>query len=182
MLSVGFILEDEAVRSLVLNLVNLFSPEEITEILSNVSDTVSLYTVLTYPSQSNEPLPERYSWPTDDKLHKFASMTAQRGFFAALGSGKISVPYRRTGSLARSLKYTFTVESEMLIVSAIVPDEGRGFNPQWLLGTEDEQSLYFREHSGWNPLAVQLQATQPEILQVVINSLTSQIQDRLNGG
>lgn len=118
-------------------------------ILEEIGRRVSRVIVLRYPLQSRRPLPEVYIWG-DGELHKFKSPRHQRAFFALLRSGRIRIPYPRTGATARDFQTLFLIRENMLVVRVLMPDP-KGVR-KYVLGPEGERSRYFKERTYWKAL------------------------------
>lgn len=142
----------------------ILSPFRLLSAVGSASSQFSGIAPLDPPSASGESLPEIYSWDTDSLLHKFKSPKHQRGFFAALNARRINLPYPRTGGVFRSIFWVLALDSNSLIITAEIPRNVHpGFDMLWLLGDESQQSVYFRDHSFWNPLQEMMMSKLPEI-------------------
>lgn len=103
-----------------------------------------------YPQHTYAPLPKRYRW-NDGQLHKFKSLRAQRGFFAALRDGRAKVPYQRTNKLRDALEFALAVTNGKATLALSLQNRGR-FKPEWVLGRADQQAEYFAKYTNWEPL------------------------------
>lgn len=152
-----------------------FSPEGIAAILEEVGRRVERVIVLKYPPQSNSPLEKRYRW-SDGKLHKFKSIRAQRGFFAALARGKIKIPSRRTGNLGRSLKIEPRVDGDTLKVRVSIPSNSpAGKYAGWVVG--NRQARYFDKRTKWQPLVLMINQQEKQITEAVNIALETIFED-----
>lgn len=155
----------------------LFSPAGRGAIFQEITRRVERIVNLDYPPQTNNPLPRRYRWSTDSKLHKFKSLAAQRGYFKALARGQITVPYRRKGTLGRSLQFKIERRDNALIMNAFIPEGTGKFKPEWVVGTPQQQTGYFRRLSNWKSLAIQVEKQTPQITEAVKVAVDTVIED-----
>lgn len=127
---------------------------------------------LDYPPQINAPLPKLYRWD-DGKLHKFKSLRHQRGFFALLNKGVIQIPYRRTRTLARSMRVIVRVRGTTAEILVSIPDESKaGKYAKHVLGIR-EQSYYFKNLTRWKPLQAHLNDQLEDFIDVTLAAFES---------
>ena len=175
------VLKDEQALSFLNRLRRNFGKEGVKLLLEEVGKRVSavlkIQGVNDYPKATGKPLAKRYRWK-DGKLHKFKSLRAQRGFFAALARGDINIPYRRTGKLAESITVTTQSKREGLVISVGIPKGSpAGKYAGWVVG--NPQSRYFKSRSNWKPLEVMLLGKRQEkkILDAARDALASVFED-----
>ena len=126
---------------------------------------------LRYPPQVNAPLPRRYRWD-DGKLHKFKSLRHQKAFFALLAKGVIRIPYRRTGTLARSMRILLRIRGTEAEIVVTIPDESKaGKYARYVVGLP--QSYYFRNLTIWKPLQAHLNDQQADFVDVTLAAFES---------
>lgn len=146
-----FIIRDKALLDTINRIQSSFSPTGQQAIFQEWARRVSQLVTIPYPAHTYAPLPKIYSWG-DGLLHKFPSPAAQRGFFAALDTGRINVPYRRTRKLSEALAFDLVASANRASLTITVEDVHPGFDAKWVLGEREEQSYYFRELTNWEPL------------------------------
>lgn len=150
-MELAFILRDRKLLDTIRHIQSSFSPAGQQAIFQEWARRVSLLVEIPYPAHTFAPLPKIYSWG-DGLLHKFPSPEAQRGFFAALHNGRITVPYERTRRLANALQFDLSVQPNRAALAVTVADPHPGFDAKWVLGEREQQSYYFRELTNWEPL------------------------------
>lgn len=171
----GFVsVDSEDLEGVLTRLVGFLEPNSpgMQALLEEAARRIENITVLRYPDATGAPLPRRYRW--GGGVHKFPSLRAQRGFFARLRRGEINVPYRRTGTLARALKFKIAPDGEGVTLLASVPEKPY----KWIVGNKSQQSHYFKNLTKWRPLGEMLQDQESEYLQaaeVVFSQLAEQL-------
>lgn len=133
-----------------------------------------------YPTASGKALPLFYtrtheSGPNKGKqyLSKFKSSKQQRLVMALVASGKI--PYRRTGTLGKSILSRASAAGEGMVIVAI------GSNLSYAPYVIDllMQSHY---HMGtWQPIQTDIQKALPQLTQVAITAVDTDINRRIKG-
>lgn len=156
------LLEDDRLTTLLTKIRQGFSQAGIGAILQETGRQFERITVLPYPTATGAPLPKRYRW-SDGTLSKFQSYQHQRRFFGALKAGKFSIRYRRTGKLARSLRFTPLIQGLQLLLTISVPDNYRF--------TVGEQSLYFKHYTNWKTLEATVTALVPRYTETAVQIL-----------
>lgn len=172
----GFItIKDAALLKILDELAFRFSPQGRKIILSEVGQRIAERFEFIYPDQTNAPLEKWYVWGDDGKRHKFKSLKAQRGFFAALERGDIKIPYDRTREMADSMQVELIAGDDSLNVRLTVPQRGK-FNPEWVIGVR--QARYFEKRTFWRPLrfmAEQQETAFIEVTNTVFDEFLSEI-------
>lgn len=164
MASTGFItIKDNNLLKILDELALRFSPQGRKIILSEVGQRIAERFEFIYPEQSNAELEKFYVWGDDGKKHKFKSLKAQRGFFAALRRGDIDIPYERTKQLAESLQFELIAGDDTMNVRVTVPQRV-GFNPEWVIGIR--QARYFEKRTFWRPLRFMVEQQETAFIQV----------------
>lgn len=176
-LSTNVRLDDSDLIAVFDRLEKLFGTSGRGAIFQEIERRVERIVNLEYPPQSNNPLPRRYRWQGSPGLHKFPSPRAQRGYFAALAKGQISVPYRRKGTLGRALQFKIERRNNQLVMIAFLPETIGKFKPEWVVGTPQQQSGYFRHLSNWKSLAIQVEKQAPQINEAVKVAVDTVIED-----
>lgn len=183
-LTASFEFETSGIDDLLKKLEDAVSPASLFIAYSLVARQAERIIKLKYPPQSRAPLPLRYQRRTRggqfaSGRSKFKSQRAQRGFFAKLRSGEISIPYRRTGNLGRSLVFKIVKQGDKAALAVSIPSSSKaGAYADFVVG--DPQDLYFAQLTQWEPLAVMLTKQAPEIeeaLKVAIESFLEDIAD-----
>lgn len=160
----GFITIKDAGLFKILDELSLrFSPQGRKIILSEVGQRIAKRFEFIYPEQTNAPLEKWYIWGDDGKRHKFKSLKAQRGFFAALRRGDAKVPYDRTEEMAESLYFELIAGEDSLNVRFIIPQRG-DFNPNWVVGVR--QARYFEKRTFWRPLRFMAEQQETAFIEV----------------
>lgn len=150
MLALDITIHDKALFEAIERVQRLFVPAGQQAVFEEWARRARSLIKVPYPAHTFAPLPLRYSW-NDGKLHKFKSLRAQRGFFAAIADGRAKVPYQRKNDLNESFEFHLAVTNGEAVLTASLADRG-GFKWEWLVGREDQQSLYFRKYTNWQPL------------------------------
>lgn len=151
-----------------------FSPQGRKIILSEVGQRIADRFEFIYPVQSNAPLEKWYVWGEDGKRHKFKSLKAQRGFFAALKRGDKKVPYPRTKEMGESLQFELVAGDDSLTVRVTVPQRG-DFNPQWVIGIR--QARYFEKRTFWRPLRFMAEQQETAFIEVATDVFNEVLAD-----
>lgn len=149
--SLSVTITDRALVEALAKLEKVFSPVGQRAIFEEWARRVKSLVRIPYPAHTYAPLPRIYDWGDGSGLHKFKSYAAQRGFFAAMREGRINVPYQRSGKLAQALNFELSISGGRAVLTVQVDNIGK-FKPEWVLGTEAQQSLYFRQYTNWEPL------------------------------
>lgn len=139
-----------------------FSPQGRKIILAEVGQRIAERFEFIYPDQTNAPLEKWYVWGDDGKRHKFKSLKAQRGFFAALKRGDIEIPYDRTKQMGESLQVELIAGDDSLNVRLTIPQRGT-FNPEWVIGIR--QARYFEKRTFWRPLRFMAEQQETAFIQ-----------------
>jgi len=149
-----------------------------------------------YPEPSGKPLPAIYSqtskarwryrkvrgrWiktgvvrkPPTPYMSKFPSDRARRGFWAALKSGDLHIPYIPTGTLRKSITHEVQVQGTHGRV-----DIGTSISyAPGVIGSRDEQYPYHRDH--WWRLEDVVRGMQGEIARVTAAAFILEVRKRI---
>ncbi|MDD5001487.1 MAG: hypothetical protein PHO55_10960 [Thiomonas arsenitoxydans] len=129
-----------------------------------------------YPPASGNELPLYYT-RVDAKgrsyKSKFKSLRQQRRVFALIREGK--VPYRRTGTLGKSL--TWDIESSSAERVVVVVGTNIPYGP--LVYDEERQSHYHR--GTWTPIQVTIRDNLPALAEVAGAELARHIREQMMG-
>lgn len=151
MVSLSVTITDRPLVEALTRLEKQFSPAGQRAIFEEWARRVKSLVKIPYPAHTYAPLPRIYDWGDGSGLHKFKSYAAQRGFFAAMREGRINVPYQRSGRLAQALNFELSISGGRAVLSVEVENMGK-FRPEWVLGDENQQSLYFSKYTQWESL------------------------------
>jgi hypothetical protein len=145
-----------------------------------------------YPQASGKPLPAIYQRiveakkpyiktvqgarvrviPGDTFMSKFPSLAASRGYFWHLKNGDIGIPYRRTGTLGKSI--TSRVQRDpnavLIYVGTKVPYAAL------VIGSPAEQAPYHR--GTWTPLRSDIERGIDSVAAVIRQSLVEYLRKR----
>lgn len=171
----GFItIKDSGLLALLDEIALHFSPQGRKIILGEVGQRIADRFEFIYPDQTNAPLEKWYVWGDDGKRHKFKSLKAQKGFFAALNRGDIQVPYERTKKMGDSLQFELVTGDDSLNVRVTVPQRG-SFNPQWVIGIR--QARYFEKRTFWRPLRFMVEQQEEAFIEVTTDVFNEVLAD-----
>jgi hypothetical protein len=171
----GFLtIKDSGLQKLLDEIERHFSPQGRKIILSEVGQRIADRFEFIYPEQTNAPLEKWYVWGDDGKRHKFKSLKAQKGFFAALKRGDIQVPYDRTQKLGESLRFELIAGDDSLNVRVTVPQKGR-FNPEWVIGVR--QARYFEKRTFWRPLRFMVEQQETTFIEAATDVFNEVLAD-----
>lgn len=174
-LSVSLTLDSHAVTEALRNILVMVEPASVNAILEDAGRRIGRIVTLQYPSPTGDPLRKRYTW-ANGRRSKFKSHHHQRAFFALLKSGKIRVPYRRTGRLARALEFSTTVQPTGVELH-ISLDERQAKYARFVVGGKAEQASYFRRQTQWKPLRILLANQREEMAQALAIALKTALQE-----
>lgn len=144
-----------------------------------------------YPPVSGKPLPNIYPRqvealkpytiniegskvkrePGQTYMSKFPSKKAQGGFFYYLGKRTIRIPYRRTGTLGRSI-----TSKVRRTADAVYIDVGTNVSYAPLVIGKERQAAYHR--GNWTPLQDDIENNIDGIRDVIITSLVGYLRKR----
>lgn len=110
--------------------------------------------------------------PGDTFMSKFPSLAASRGFFWHLKNGDIGIPYRRTGTLGKSI--TSRVQRDpnaiLIYIGTKVPYAAL------VIGSQAEQAPYHR--GTWTPLRADIERGIDGVANVIRVSLVEYLRKR----
>lgn len=177
---------------------NVLTGEELKGVLRAVGNAVgvtALASVSEYPAPSGKPLPLAYTRtvtaarpyytpsgvlrvPGAQYKSKFKTLKQQRFVLASIrgaaGFKRISVPYRRTGALGRSIIYEIVALSTRLVVVSI----GTNLSYARYVIDIDDQAPYFQ--NVWTPLQTDIAQALPAMQRAANVALVKAISNALN--
>ena len=126
------------------------------------------------PSPGGRPLALYYM--LNGKPSKFKSAKQRGYFFAALRQGKIKLPFRRDGTLGRSItsKVTATPTSAQILVGTT---DNVSSYAKYVIGDE-EQSEYHKQ-TGWKPISEDIKHDSVALLQEAQDATNKYMADHL---
>lgn len=176
----SFDLDLSQATPLLANVRSIFTPAVATDILLTAGrkvGTAAEQLVSPYPPASGNPLPLWYTRQRKDGTtykSKFKSMKQQRKVMMLIKQGK--VPYRRSGSLGKSILSKATAEGTGIVVVAV------GSNLTYAPYVIDK-TLQSHYHMGtWVPIQDDIQRGLPKLQAAAVNSIVKDINRRINGG
>lgn len=152
-----------------------------TEILILAADKVGAYAeglVSDYPPASGKPLPvyyERQNVKGETIRSKFKSLRQQRKVMALASEGKI--PYRRTGTLGKSILHSFPTVIAPGVVETRVGSK-LSYAP-YVLDLEME-SFYHR--GNWTPIQTDVQQGIPKLEVIAVKAIIQEVNRRVKRG
>lgn len=168
-------MDAKAVTDALEAMVTAFGADGAQAILEDAGRRMGRIVVLQYPAPTGEALRRRYTWANGTRS-KFKSHRHQRAFFAMLKAGKIRVPYRRTGRLARAL--AFQLKSQKAGVEVVVSvDQTQAPYARFVIGGKAQQSSYFRRQTRWKPLRLMLANQREQIAGALAGALQTALDE-----
>lgn len=129
-----------------------------------------------YPPVSGKALPLFYTRTRKDGTtyqSKFKSLKQQRKVFALVKEGK--VPYRRTGTLGKS------ITSEAAVFAPGVVNVRIGSRLAYAMYVIDEQLQSHYHLGNWTPLQQDIRRGLPELTQTAVNAVSKEVEKRIHG-
>ena len=161
------------------NMSKVFSDKEQTQIMAVVGKRIGAAAVryaAEYPEPSRKPLPAIYPRTRKDGstyLSKYKSAKQQYKVYMLGKEGKI--PYRRTGTLGKSMTYRVLATSPKGVVTEV------GTNvpyAKYVIGDEGDQNKYFA--GTWATLPQKLDDNAEKLQRVAVTAYTTEIDKRLS--
>lgn len=170
----SIMMDSAAVQAALKRLLALADPDAVQGILEDAGRRMGRSVRLDYPPPTGEPLRKRYTWANGTRS-KFKSHRHQRAFFAMLKSGKIRVPYRRTGRLGRAVVFRIKPQASGVEVAISVNEIAAPY-ARLVVGRKQDQSAYFRRQTRWKPLRIMLADQREQMADALAAALQEALQ------
>lgn len=170
-------MDSAAVQAALRQILAMADPDAVQEILEDAGRRIGRSVRLEYPLSTGEALRKRYTWANGTRS-KFKSHRHQRAFFAMLKSGKIRVPYRRTGRLGRAV--VFRVQPQGNNVEVVISmNEITTPYARFVVGRKETQSAYFRRQTRWKPLRIVMTNQREQMAEALALALKAALDEAL---